>query len=116
MPPKKAKKTKEQIEEERRQAEEAARLAEEGGCSCTLHMLDMHSVLLCLAWFASMHLACFHAHMPCTCIMSHVRKRYAERLRLLEEERKRLEELEAARVALLSQLQEAEAARVESEK
>lgn len=43
--PKKAKKTKQQLEEERRQAEEAARLAEEGVHACKTICYALH----CLA-------------------------------------------------------------------
>lgn len=58
---------------------------------------------------------CFNVHVPCLTILLWPCHLPTERLRLLEEERKRLEELEAARVALLGQLLEQENARVEAE-
>ncbi len=91
MAPKKKKKTKEELEEERRLAEEAARLAEEGE----------------LLLFPLRFLPVVRRHACSIC---------AERRRLEEEERKRLEELERQRQELLATLMAGENERCEAEK
>ena len=107
--PKKAKKTKQQLEEERKQAEEAARLAEAG---LLVTPLLAHSITL-----FTLSIIAVHIHYLKHCAIAYSSPdTSAERLRLEAEEQARRAAEEEKRQALIQLQQEREDARLAGER